>query len=175
VAGARAALVYAPVAARAAFHALAPDLELVAQRGEDLGARLSHAFEDLLADGAPEAIVIGSDIPTLPLSVLAAALDRLAAVDLVLGPSEDGGYYLIGLRAPRPALFADMAWSTAGVFEETRRRASALGLDVGILPPCFDVDTATDLGRLEAALAAPGPGARNTRRFLAERRGAMTP
>ena len=75
----------------------------MAQRGEDLGARLAHAFEDLLADGAPGAIVIGSDIPTLPLSVLVAALDRLAGVDLVLGPSEDGGYYLIGLarRAPR--------------------------------------------------------------------------
>ena len=101
VAAARPAMAYAPVDARAFFHALAPDFALVAQRGDDLGARLSHAFEDLLADGAPGAIVIGSDVPTLPSAVLAAALDRLAGADLVLGPSEDGGYYLIGLREPR--------------------------------------------------------------------------
>ena len=123
VAAARPAMAYAPVDARAFFHALAPDFALVAQRGEDLGARLSHAFEDLLADGAPGAIVIGSDVPTLPSAVLEAALERLAGADLVLGPSEDGGYYLIGLREPRAALFADMAWSTEVVFEETMRRA----------------------------------------------------
>ena len=85
----------------------------------------------------------------------------------MLGPSEDGGYYLIGLREPRAALFADMAWSTEVVFEETMRRASALGLDVGLLPAWFDVDTAADLERLEASLAAPGSGARHTRRFFA--------
>ena len=128
VAAVRPAMAYAPLDARAFFHALAPDFALVAQRGEDLGARLSHAFEDLLADGAPGAIVIGSDVPTLPSAVLEAALERLAGADLVLGPSEDGGYYLIGLREPRAALFADMAWSTEVVFEETMRRASALGL-----------------------------------------------
>ena len=167
-----------PVDARAFFHALAPDFALVAQRGDDLGARLSHAFEDLLADGAPGAIVIGSDVPTLPSAVLGAALERLAGADLVLGPSEDGGYYLIGLREPRAALFADMAWSTAVVFEETMRRASALGLDVGLLPAWFDVDTAADLERLEASLAAPGSGARHTRRFFARAAGggqAVTP
>ena len=119
--------------------------------------------------------MIGSDVPTLPSAVLGAALERLAGADLVLGPSEDGGYYLIGLREPRAALFADMAWSTEIVFEETMRRASALGLDVGLLPAWFDVDTAADLERLEAALAAPGPGARHTRRFFAERRAAVRP
>jgi hypothetical protein len=124
-------MAYAPVGARAFFHAIAPDFALVAQRGDDLGARLAHAFEDLLANGAPGAIVVGSDVPTLPSAVLGAALERLAGADLVLGPSEDGGYYLIGLREPRAALFADMAWSTEIVFEETMRRASALGLDVG--------------------------------------------
>jgi hypothetical protein len=168
-------MAYAPVDARAFFHALAPDFALVAQRGDDLGARLSHAFEDLLADGAPGAIVIGSDVPTLPRAVLVAALERLAGADLVLGPSEDGGYYLIGLREPRAALFADMAWSTEGVFDETLRRAGALGLDVGLLPAWFDVDTAVDLERLQASLATSGPGARNTRRFFAERPGAVRP
>jgi len=175
VAAVRPAMAYAPVDARAFFHAIAPDFDLVAQRGDDLGARLAHAFEDLLADGTPGAIVIGSDVPTLPSAVLGAALDRLAGADLVLGPSEDGGYYLIGLREPRAALFADMAWSTAVVFEETMRRASGLGLDVGLLPAWFDVDTGADLERLEASLAAPGSGARHTRRFFAERRAAVRP
>jgi uncharacterized protein len=175
VAAARPALAYAPARARAGFRALAPDFALVAQRGDDLGARLAHAFEDLFADGAPAAIVMGSDIPTLPPAVLAAALDQIGRADLVLGPSEDGGYYLIGLRAPCAALFADMAWSTARVFEETLRRARALGLDVGLLPAWFDIDTAADLERLEASLAEAGPGARHTRRFFGQRRGAMAP
>ena len=175
MAAARPALAYAPAGARAFFHALAPDFALVAQRGDDLGARLAHAFEDLLADGAPWAIVIGSDVPTLPSAVLAAAVERVAGADLVLGPSEDGGYYLIGLREPRAALFADMAWSTEVVFEETMRRARALGLAIGLLPAWFDVDTAADLERLEASLAAPGSGARHTRRFFAERPGVVRP
>ena len=175
VAAARPAMAYAPLDARAYFHALAPDFALVAQRGDDLGARLSHAFEDFLTDGAPGAIVIGSDVPTLPSAVLEAALERLASADLVLGPSEDGGYYLIGVREPRAALFTDMVWSTEDVFEETMRRAGALGLDVGLLPAWFDVDTAADLERLEAALAAPGSGARHTRRFFAQRRAAVRP
>ena len=147
----------------------------MAQRGENLGARLSHAFEDLLADGAPGAIVFGSDVPTLPSAVLGDALERLAGADLVLGTSEDGGDYLIGLREPRAALFADMAWNTDVVFEETMRRASALGLHVGLLPAWFDVDTAADLARLEASLAAPGPGARTHARFFAERRAVVRP
>src|SRR5262249_19232182 len=140
-----------------------------------LGARLAHAFEDLLADGAPAAIVMGSDIPTLPRAVLATALEGVARADLVLGPSEDGGYYLIGLRAPRAAVFADMVWSTAGVLEETLHRARALGLDVDLLPAWFDVDTGADLERLEVSLTQPGPGARHTRRFFGQRRGAVQP
>jgi uncharacterized protein len=175
LAAARRAIVYAPVDALPMFQALAPDFALMAQRGEDLGARLFHAFEDLLAEGAPGAIVIGSDVPTLPSAVLATALEHLAGADLVLGPSEDGGYYLIGLREPRPALFGDMVWSTAGVFEETMRRARALGLDIAVLPQWFDVDTAADLERLEASLAAPGAGARHTRDFVATRRAAARP
>jgi rSAM/selenodomain-associated transferase 1 len=175
VGAARPAVAYAPADTRAFFHAIAPDFALVMQRGEDLGARLSHAFEDLLAGGAPRAIVIGTDVPTLPSAVLGAAVERLAGADLVLGPSEDGGYYLVGLREPRPALFADMAWSTEVVFDETMRRASALGLDVALMPAWFDVDTAGDLERLEASLAVAGAGARHPRRFLAERARAVRP
>ena len=75
---------------------------------------------------------------------------RDGAVDVVVGPCEDGGYYLIGLRAPAPALFADMPWSTAAVTEETLARARRLGLRLRLLPSWFDVDRGEDLARLRA-------------------------
>jgi hypothetical protein len=169
-------IAYAPAGARARFEALAHDFALVAQRGADLGARLAHVFDDLLATDVKGAIVIGSDAPTLPRAVLDAALDRLGSADLVLGPSEDGGYYLIGLREPRPELFADIAWSTPTVFEATMARARACGLRTAILPTWFDVDTGEDLERLEASLAAAGSAAQHTRRALAAcRSGAAQP
>lgn len=161
------AMAYAPAEARPLFEALAPDFALVPQRGADLGARLAHVFDDLLALGVTGAIVIGSDAPTLPRAVLDAALGRIGTVDLVLGPSADGGYYLIGLREPRPELFADIAWSTATVFEATLARARARGLRTAILPTWFDVDTGEDLDRLEASLAAAGSAAHHTRHVLA--------
>jgi glycosyltransferase A (GT-A) superfamily protein (DUF2064 family) len=72
------------------------------------------------------------------------------AVDVVVGPCEDGGYYLIGLRAPAPALFRDMPWSTEAVTEETLARARALRLRLALLPTWFDVDRGEDLARLRA-------------------------
>ncbi len=170
---ARPAIAYAPSAAGPLFRELAPDFALVAQRGPDLGTRMTAAFEDLLAGGAGAAILVGSDTPTLPREFLAQAVRWLAAadVDLVLGPSEDGGYYLIGLRAPRPELFDGIAWSTPAVLPETMRRARALGLNTSLLPAWFDVDTGADLARLDAELAAaPGSEPRHTRDFLAARR-----
>ena len=150
--GVRPALAFAPAEARALFAELAPGFALLAQRPGDLGARMRGALEDLLARGAPGAILVGSDVPTLPRGVLAHAVSRLRDADLVLGPSEDGGYYLIGVRAPRPALFEAIAWSTDTVCAETVARARSLGLDVVLLPTWFDVDTPADLDRLEAAL-----------------------
>lgn len=170
---ARPAIAYAPAEAAPVFAALAPGFALFAQRGADLGARLAHAFEDLLATGAPAAVVIGSDVPTVPRAHLEAALTHVADADVVLGPSEDGGYYLIGLRAARAELFRDMTWSVSGVLEETVGRARRLGLRVALLPTWFDVDTGEDLARLEASLAVSA-GARHTRGFFAARRaGAM--
>ncbi|MGH7426495.1 MAG: TIGR04282 family arsenosugar biosynthesis glycosyltransferase, partial [Candidatus Methylomirabilales bacterium] len=91
-------------------------------------------------------------------------------IDLVLGPSEDGGYYLIGLRTLYRELFEDMPWSTAQVVPETFRRAEGQGLKVAVLPPWFDIDTPKDLEQLEASLAGPaGNAARHTRRFIKER------
>jgi dihydroorotase-like cyclic amidohydrolase len=91
-------------------------------------------------------------------------------VDLVLGPTDDGGYYLIGLRAPCPALFEGMPWSTSAVLSRTLDRAQRLGLRVACLPAWFDVDTKADLERLAAELAVtPGLVPRHTREFLARR------
>ncbi|HET7875034.1 MAG TPA: TIGR04282 family arsenosugar biosynthesis glycosyltransferase [Methylomirabilota bacterium] len=163
------AIAYAPPEERRVFEDLAPGWVLVAQRGPDLGSRLDHAFEDLLALGHQGVVMIDSDTPSLPREYLAEAVARLTSpgVDLILGPSEDGGYYLIGLRAPQPELFSRMAWSTPDVLPETLRRARALGLRPALLPPWFDVDTGEDLERLRVSLrAAAGPTPRHTRRFL---------
>jgi rSAM/selenodomain-associated transferase 1 len=171
LADAQAAIAYTPSDARAEFDALAPGFSLVAQQGPDLGARLHGTLAALLAAGHAGAIAVDSDTPTLPRPYLQRAVDALArpGPDVVLGPTEDGGYYLIGVRVARPELFDDVPWSTSAVLEVTLRRAAALGLRVLRLPAWFDVDTPADLERLRAALSAPGAAAtaRETSRFLA--------
>lgn len=170
--GAAPAVAYTPDDGERIFHALAPDFALIPQRGDDLGSRLANSFSALLSDGYAAALMIDSDTPTLPRAFLEQALELIARpeVDVVLGPSEDGGYYLIGLRRLHRELFDAMAWSTPRVLAETLRRARGLGLNVVCLPPWFDVDTGEDLERLRASLAAlPGPEPRHTRRFLEER------
>ncbi len=90
--------------------------------------------------------------------------------DVVIGPSDDGGYYLIGVRAAQPQLFLDMPWSTSAVLSETLRRADVAGLATACLPTWFDVDTGADLERLRSSLAQLGAGApAETRRFFSER------
>jgi rSAM/selenodomain-associated transferase 1 len=167
VANARPAIAYA--GSRAVFEALAPDFLLVEQRGPDLGSRLHSSFAALLGEGFAGAVAVDADTPTLPTAFLRDAADLVArpGLDVVIGPAEDGGYYLIGLRAPRAALFTGIAWSTATVLEETLRRARGTGLAATCLPVWFDVDTPGDLERLRAALARDGTGRpRHTRRFL---------
>ena len=151
-----------------------PGVRLIPQEGADLGARLDRVLTDLLAEGYTGAIAVDADSPTLPTAYLrrACAVLREEAVDAVVGPCEDGGYYLIGLRAPAPALFSDMAWSTAAVTEETLARARRLGLRLALLPSWFDVDRGEDLTRLRAA--GP-PEAFQPARTLAFLRAARTP
>jgi len=172
VAGAEPVLAFAPAEAAAVFEALAPGFALLVQRGADLTARLVAVCDELFRDGCDAAILIDSDTPTLPTERLerAVAVMKEGGCDLVLGPSEDGGYYLIGLRRLHPELFEGMRWSTPTVLEETERRARALGLSSTRLPAWYDVDTAADLVRLQADLAAgPDGGPRHTRRFVLER------
>jgi len=132
---------------RALLEPLAPDgIRWADQDGGDLGARLARV-------PAP-CLILGTDSPHLPPSVLRAALDALPRFDVVLGPAEDGGYYLIGLRDRQPLLFDDIAWSTDAVMAQTLARASALGLSVFQTPPWYDLDTPADLRRLARALEA---------------------
>jgi uncharacterized protein len=122
-----------------------------------------EGLQNLLARAPGGAIVIGSDLPTLPAENILRAADLLRAGDkrtVVLGPSEDGGYHLIGIRGLAAApLFAPMAWSTPGVCAETRRRAAAHGLTLRETGTWFDIDDGADLDRL----AVPPDGARATR------------
>lgn len=151
------AVAFTPHEAEAVMRALAPPaLRLVPQRGADLGERLSNILSDLLDSGHAGAIAVDSDSPTLPMAYLAEAATVLsgATCDVVLGPCEDGGYYLVGLRCPQPALFEGIPWSTDAVFAMTLDKARARGLSVHVLPHWFDVDTEADLRRLHADMTA---------------------
>ena len=130
-------------------------VKLARQVGGDLGARMHAAFES-----SCPTLVIGSDCPVLEPKHLRGAADALRdGFDAAVIPAEDGGYVLIGLRRPQPALFADMRWGTETVMAETRRRAAELGLAVRELAPLWDVDVPDDLERLrEAGLAELVPG-----------------
>ena len=168
------AIAYTPSDARIVFEETCPGVFLVPQWGDDLGARLAGAFEQLFALGFASVVAIGADTPTLPLAYLetALALVRDPRVDVVLGPSTDGGYYLIGMRALQHGLFQDIPWSTGRVFAETLRRTERAGITTACLASWRDVDTVEDLRALEAALrGGDGGTARETRRFLAARAG----
>jgi uncharacterized protein len=162
-------IVYLPEDAQDYFSALAPDMQLSLQQGDDLGARLDHLLTGALEAGARQAVVMDSDSPTLPAEYLAQAFTALDGdADVVLGPCDDGGYYLIGLKRPQPRLLRDVAMSTPDVVRDTLVLAKQLGLKVALLPTWYDVDTAAELDRLRAEIAAlPAAAARHTRVFLA--------
>ena len=122
-------------------------VDLAAQPDADLGARMLAAFA-----AATPALVIGTDCPALEARHLREAADLLrGGNDAVIIPAEDGGYVLIGLRWPQPALFRSMQWGVPGVMEETRGRARRLGLAVRELAPLWDVDVPADLERMREA------------------------
>jgi len=165
-------ITYTPSDGRSIFATLAPGFTLIAQQGADLGARLANAFAQCFAAGHTGVIAIDSDTPTLPTNFLQQAIALLAIpkADVVIGPSDDGGYYLIGLRALHHELFENMPWSTNVVVPETIRRATAKGLQVAWLPPWFDVDTPEDLERLQSTLEyTPGQAPWHTRQFFLQR------
>jgi rSAM/selenodomain-associated transferase 1 len=146
---------YTPIGDEALFAGLLPDtFALVPQRGDTFGERLFLAAEDILAIGYGSVCLIDSDSPTVPASAYAQAVEALAAPGnrIVLGPSHDGGYYLIGMKHPYPEPFERISWSTAAVFEETLARCNEADLEVVTLPVWYDVDDAQTLDLLEAEL-----------------------
>jgi uncharacterized protein len=150
-------VLFDPPEALAGMRAWLPGTRLLPQSGGDLGARMRDAFDRAFARGAARVALVGTDAPDLSRETVVQAFSALGAADVVLGPSPDGGYCLIALRAPRPELFAGIEWSTPRVREETRSRAAAAGLTVHELEALADVDTPDDLRaawpRIEAVLA----------------------
>ncbi len=142
------ALAYTPAGAGEFFRRLAPaGVRLLAQEGRDLGERMFRALAWGFESGFRTVLLRGTDTPDLPGALLWEARRRLRAgpSQVVLGPSWDGGYYLIGLREVYPELFAGVPWSTPRVLAETLSRAAALSLKVHLLPCWSDIDTPADL------------------------------
>jgi rSAM/selenodomain-associated transferase 1 len=167
--------VFTPADAHEAYAEILPkDFALVPQRGDSFGERLVCATEDLLRIGFASVCLIDSDSPTVPQAAFSQAVDFLNESEdsVVLGPSDDGGYYLIGLKKLHHSLFEGIDWSTGRVLEQTIQRAREIELPVHLLPTWYDVDDRATLQRLCRELfgsngsSQPGFSAPETRRFL---------
>jgi rSAM/selenodomain-associated transferase 1 len=141
---------------------------VVAQKGEGLAAGLTSVFAHFAEDRQRHTIAFNSDSPHLPRSVLEDAFESLAAHDVVVGPTHDGGYYLVGAKASYPALFAGDGMGTSSALERLLTRARALELSVGFVDPFYDIDVADDLTRLAAELRLAPARAPRTAAWLKE-------
>lgn len=178
-------MAYAPVGSEAFFRSILPrtvgyaDVSLIETVKPTFGACLSHAVETLLGSGYASACVLNSDSPTLPPAYLVTAATALAAEGdrLVLGPSIDGGYYLLGVKSLHRRLFEDIDWSTERVLDQTVERAHELDLPVVELPTWYDVDELPMLqllagevlaGRCFRSFGSRAVGGDHTRALLAD-------
>ena len=159
-AGADRWVAFAPLTAAAQFRRLVgTHAGLIPAEAPHLGGALRRAQGAALAMGYRRVALVGADLPHLPVSRYAEAFAALAEADVVLGPSADGGYYLLAAERETPRLFAEVDWSTPVVYRQTRARAAAAGLRVAAITGCDDVDTADDLPALYTALGErPGGG-----------------
>jgi rSAM/selenodomain-associated transferase 1 len=139
---------YDPPGAEAVMRAWLGARQFRVQQGADLGARMAHAFRTHFASGEAPVIAIGADCPAVDASVIGDAVHHLESHDVAIGPTVDGGYYLLGLNAPQPDLFETVPWSTADVFRITVGRLRARDLSVGVMPSLRDVDTLADIEAL---------------------------
>jgi rSAM/selenodomain-associated transferase 1 len=173
--GANHFLAYFPKASLNFFeNIIPPSFTLLPQKGKDLGERLSNIFNSLFKYGYERIIILDSDSPNLPSKHISEALEILNETDLVLGPCEDGGYYLVGLSSNIPQIFQGIPWSTSEVTELTIEKARALNKRISLLEKWYDVDTIEDLKRLrtelDSYLKAPKDifFCRNTYRIISE-------
>jgi len=161
----RITLAFSPAEAQGFFRSLAPPgTDLFPQAGIDLGERMARAFAHGFKTGFGPILLRGSDTPDLPAALVSEAREVLASgkAPVVLGPATDGGYYLIGLNDPQPALFQGPAWSSSTVLSSTLKTARQRGLRVHLLPSWSDIDTYDDLlAFLHRARPAPQPGWRS--------------
>ena len=141
---------------------------LLPQRGDNLGLRMSNAFVTLFSKGFQKVLLMGTDFPDLPTEIIDTAFHSLTANDAVIGPSVDGGYYLIGFRTATflPAVFDDMPWATEDVFTKTMKVFSKKGLKVHVLPQWRDIDTYEDLEFFIKTYTKSQPTASNTVAYL---------
>lgn len=146
------------------------EVSVVAQKGEGLASGLTSVFahfaQDQREDHQKRVIAFNSDSPHLPRAVLEDSFKRLAAHDLVVGPTHDGGYYLVGAKASHPTLFANDGMGTRSALERLLSRAHTLELSVGLVEPFYDIDVADDLSRLAEELRVAPEKAPRTARWL---------
>ncbi len=148
-------LAYAPPERREAFRDLAGGdrWQLEPQASGDLGQRIQHFFASAFAGGYEHVVLMGSDSPNLPRAYIRQAFQYLRRAQVVLGPSDDGGYYLIGARLEMPDILAGIPWSTGDVFARTVEKLGRAGTTWHQLPCWYDVDEVVDLRRLREELA----------------------
>ena len=152
------------------FQRLAPGFELIPQKGDDLGERLDNALTGCLSQGYERVIIMDSDSPTLPTNYLYQGFEALSnSADVVIGPCDDGGYYLIGASKPTPRLLREVQMSTPTVAADTIALAKEEGLHLIQLPTWYDVDDVTSLSRLIQELdTLDSATAKYTHRFLSQ-------
>lgn len=173
VADVAAVLFFTPAEGEAEIRALSPPAwPCVVQTGGDLGERMRAALDYLLmAPGCEAAVLVGTDIPLLAADHIGDARETLAATrSVVLGPADDGGYYLIGMRTVHAELFDGVEWGTASVLTDTLRAADRAGIEARLIRSAYDLDALDDLHRLERDLqAAPPDLAPRVRAWFSER------
>jgi len=164
------ALAISPPNSHAYFSSITPPHTLLLPiEGKDVGACLTQAFQCLLGRGWRKVIALNADGPSLPPDYLLQAVKLLGEREMVLGPAQDGGYYLVGMQRPHLGIFQGIAWSTEQVFTQTLERAEALGLSVGVTSAWYDVDTSADLQQLQNDLnSLPSDRLVHTRKFFAQ-------
>jgi rSAM/selenodomain-associated transferase 1 len=166
-------LAFTPATERELFQALAPPgFCLLPQEDGDLGTRMRAVFTELWRRGHENIALIGGDVPTVPPSFFEQAFAWLESspAGVVLGPSDDGGYYLVAMGQPHFGVFTGITWSRSDVLQRTAAKLANLHIKFKLLPALFDIDTVDDLGRLCSRLAEDASGMKNTAALLQELR-----